>query len=89
MIGVHGRHADEAVSRERMLDHLAVAGLEDVERCANAREEDDVREREESDLLAHRRRIPQRSAREGGDLTERHGPGRVPLGAWIRESRAR
>src|SRR5258707_6069975 len=41
------RHADDARPGQRVRDHLAVAGLEDVERKGNLRKEDDVREREQ------------------------------------------
>ena len=44
-------HADAPIAGERMLGHLPIARLEDVQRGLHAREEHDVREREERQSL--------------------------------------
>ena len=43
------RDADQPIACERVLHHLPVAHLEDVQRQEHAREEDDVRQREDRD----------------------------------------
>ena len=50
--GLEEDDADRAVRPERVLDHLPVARLEDVQRQRRPGEEDDVRQREEGDEAA-------------------------------------
>jgi hypothetical protein len=72
-LGPHRDHPDPAVARERVLHHLAIARLEDVERDGALRQQHHVLEREE--------RKPRRHAR---NILDGGSPRRDPARPWMR-----
>ena len=58
------RHADQAGTAGGVADHLAIAGLEDVERQHDLREEDDVRQGEDRNDVGQGHVAPAAQARQ-------------------------
>jgi hypothetical protein len=84
VLGRHGHHADGAVAGQRVLGHLAIARLEQVERRLNAWKQHDVVEGKEREGVRGAVHVSSIS-RSTEALTQRRTLGRLAATRWIEE----